>query len=248
MINLEGKVAVVTGASRGIGQAIAYKLAEQGAQLALCSRSEASLAETLSTLTERGVKVKGFAVDVSAADSVKGMVDEVVKEFGQVDILVNNAGITRDGLLMRMSDEDWDMVIDTNLRSAFYFARALARPMMKKKTGSIINIASVVGLMGNPGQANYSASKGGLIALTKSLAKELASRNIRANAVAPGFIETSMTDELTDEARQNLLNLIPMAKFGSPEEIANVVAFLASDDSSYITGQVLSVCGGMVTA
>lgn len=245
---LEGKTAIITGASRGIGRAIAETCAEKGANLALCARSLDGLQETAALCEPHGVQVKCYSVDANVEEEIKNMVDSVKNDFGSVDILVNNAGITKDGLLARMSVDDWDAVMNTNLRSTFIFSRAAARHMMKQRSGSIVNIASVVGLMGNPGQANYSASKGGMIAFTKSLAKELASRGIRANCIAPGFIETQMTDELSEEARQKLLDLIPLRKLGQPSEIAEVVAFFASDAASFITGQVLSVCGGMVTA
>jgi 3-oxoacyl-[acyl-carrier protein] reductase len=250
---LEGRVAIVTGASRGIGEAIAIELAANGATVVACStKAEGSLA-TVKQIEDMGGKAKAFGVDV--ADSAK--VDEVVKatiaEFGRVDILVNNAGITRDGLLMRMTDEDWDNVLAVNLKGTFNFTRAVSRPMMKNKAtesipagGTIINITSVVGITGNAGQANYTASKGGVIAFTKTVAKELGSRFVRCNAIAPGFIETKMTDALPEEVKQKYLETIPLKKFGKPSDIAKAVLWLASDDSSYVTGQIISVNGGMV--
>jgi len=248
MNNLSGKTAVVTGASRGIGQAIAKGLAQEGANLAICARSLGNLEETTRICEELGVKVKGYAVDVADSAAVQGMIDDAKAEFGNIDVLVNNAGVTKDGLLARMSEEDWDFVINTNLRGAFLFSKAAAKHMMKQRSGSIVNIASVVGLVGNPGQTNYCASKGGLIAFGKSLAKELATRNVRVNSIAPGFIDTAMTEELPDAAKEKLMSGIPMGKFGTPEQVASVVSFLAGDAASYMTGQTLSVCGGMVTA
>jgi 3-oxoacyl-[acyl-carrier protein] reductase len=187
-------------------------------------------------------------VDVSNGAAVQTAVDRIVEKFGKIDILVNNAGITRDNLLIRMAEEDWDKVLQVNLKGAFLFSKAVARPMMKRRSGAIVNVASIIGLIGNAGQCNYAASKAGMIALTKSVAKELAARNIRANAVAPGFIETRMTEKLTEDIRKKMLETIPLGRFGLPEDVANVVLFLASDAASYVTGQVLTVCGGMVTA
>ena len=243
MSNLRGKVAIVTGASRGIGAAIVKKLAEEGAQVVACARSIESC--------------EGAAmcqkVDVSNSEQVDACVKATVEKFGKVDILVNNAGITKDGLLMRMSDDDWNQVLDINLKGTFLFTRAVSRPMMKNKGadgaqrgGSIINITSVVGITGNAGQANYTASKGGVIALTKTTAKELGSRNIRCNAVAPGFIESKMTEGLSDEIKKSCMDSIPLKRFGKVEDIAKAVAWLASDESSYVTGQIISVNGGMV--
>lgn len=243
MGRLDGKVAIVTGASRGIGAAIVKNLAEEGAQVFACARSIESC--------------EGAAmcqkVDVSNAEQVDACVKAAVEKFGKVDILVNNAGITKDGLLMRMSDDDWNQVLDINLKGTFLFTRAVARPMMKNKGadgaqlgGSIINITSVVGITGNAGQANYTASKGGVIALTKTTAKELGSRNVRCNAVAPGFIQSKMTDVLPEDVKTRYMETIPLRRFGDVRDIANAVAWLAGDESSYVTGQVISVNGGML--
>ena len=242
----EGKIALVTGAARGIGQAIAFDLAAKGADIVVCDIKAEWLTETAEGVEKLGRKAYSFELDVTNGEAVQKGVNDIVAATGRIDILVNNAGITRDGLLMRMSEEDWDAVLTVNLKGTFVCTKAVSRIMMKQRSGSIINIASVVGLMGNAGQANYAASKGGVIAFTKSVAKELASRNIRANAVAPGFISSKMTDALSDEVRQKMLDAIPLASFGSPQDVANAVAFLASDQSSYITGQVISVNGGMV--
>jgi 3-oxoacyl-[acyl-carrier protein] reductase len=242
----EGKIAVITGAARGIGQAIAFDLAAKGADIVVCDIKAEWLTETAAGVENLGRKAYCFELDVTNAEAVQKGINDIAAATGRIDILVNNAGITRDGLLMRMSEEDWDAVLTVNLKGTFVCTKAVSRIMMKQRSGSIINIASVVGLMGNAGQANYAASKGGVIAFTKSVAKELASRNIRANAVAPGFISSKMTDALSDEVRQKMLDAIPLASFGSPQDVANAVAFLASDQSSYITGQVISVNGGMV--
>jgi 3-oxoacyl-[acyl-carrier protein] reductase len=245
---LDGKIAVVTGAARGIGQSIALRLAEEGADLALSDVKLEWLDETKAKIQALGRRAEGYAVDVSKGDQVQAGVDAMVKDFGRIDIVVNNAGITRDGLIIRMSEEDWDMVMDINLKGTFLMTKAAARPMMKQRSGVFVNIASVIGLMGNAGQANYGASKAGVSNLTKTVARELAARGIRANAVAPGFIKTKMTDALTEEVRNAMLAAIPLKDFGTPEDVANVVLFLASDLSRYVTGQTLSVCGGMVTA
>jgi 3-oxoacyl-[acyl-carrier protein] reductase len=242
----EGKVALVTGAARGIGQAIAKKLAAEGCDVALCDLKAEWLTETVGLIESLGRKVKCFEADVSQAAAVDAAVDGVIEAFGKVDILINNAGITKDTLMIRMSEQDWDAVLSVNLKGTFLFTKAVARPMMKQRSGVIVNVASIIGLIGNAGQCNYAASKAGVIALTKSAAKELAARNIRVNAVAPGFIQTRMTDVLPEEVRQKMLDLIPMKRFGQPEDVANVVLFLASDAASYMTGQVLPVCGGMV--
>ncbi len=246
MGQLDGQIALVTGAARGIGQAIALKLAADGAELALCDLKAEWLEETAVKVKELGKRVECYSVDVSSGDAVNETVKAVEKDFGQIDVLVNNAGITKDGLLMRMSEDDWDAVLNVNLKGVFLFTKATMRGMMKKRTGSIVNIASIIGLIGNAGQANYAASKGGVIAFTKSVAREVSIRNIRCNAIAPGFIRTAMTDALPAEVQEKMLANIPLNKFGTPEDVANVVAFLAGNASSYITGQVISTCGGMV--
>jgi len=243
---LAGKTAIVTGAARGIGRAIAETLASEGADVMLCDLKEEWLSETAAAVRAAGRRAECRAVDVSQAAAVQDVVEAAAAAFGRIDILVNNAGITRDTFLVRMSDEDWDSVLAVNLKGTFLFCRAVAKPMIKQKSGAIVNIASVIGLIGNAGQCNYAASKAGVIALTKSLAKELASRNIRVNAVAPGFIETKMTEALSQETRDKMLELIPLKRFGTPADVAKTVLFLASDAASYVTGQVLTVSGGMV--
>ena len=242
-IDLVGKNALVTGSTRGIGRAIAESLAGAGARVAVVGRDQARAAEAAAAI---GGDARGFAADVSEPSSVVGLIEAVEKEFGQVDILVNNAGLTRDNILFRLKDDDWDAVLDANLRGAFVAIRTVARGMIKRRWGRIINIASVVGITGNKGQANYAASKAGLIGLTKSVAKELGSRNVLVNAVAPGFIETDMTAAMTPEARAALAGQIPLERLGTPRDIAGVVTFLASEQAAYITGQVLVVDGGMV--
>ncbi len=242
---LDGKVAIVTGGARGIGAKVAERFAEQGARVAVVDIDQSAAEQLVSALAEKGTDAAAYGVDVSNTDAVKDLVTEVVKRFGRVDILVNNAGITRDGLLLTMTERDWDAVIAVNLKSVFNFTKAIARPMIKQKNGSIINISSVVGLFGNAGQINYSASKAGVIGATKSAAKELASRNIRVNAIAPGYIQTAMTDKLDEKARTMLLDLIPAKTLGQPSDVANAALFLASDWASYITGEVLRVDGGM---
>ena len=242
-IDLSGKNALVTGSTRGIGRAIADALSESGARIAVVGRDLARADEAASSI---GNNAKGFAADVGDTTAVTKLVADVEKAFGSIDILVNNAGITRDNLVMRLKDDDWDAVQNANLRGAFAAIRAASRGMMKKRAGRIINIASIVGLIGNKGQANYAASKAGLIALTKSVAKELGSRNILVNAVAPGFIETEMTAAMTPEARAALGQQIALERLGSVQDVAAMVAFLASDLASYITGQVFVVDGGMV--
>lgn len=242
----DGKVAVVTGAARGIGRTIAEKLAREGADVAICDLQADWLADTAAAIQGLGRKALPLAVDVGAGEAVNACIAEVVKVFGKVDIMVNNAGITKDTLLVRMSDDDWDAVLRVNLKGTFLFSRAVAKHMMKQRSGAIVNIASVIGLIGNAGQCNYAASKAGVIALTKSTAKELASRGVRVNAVAPGFISSKMTDALSQEVRDQMMANIPQGRFGQPEDIAQAVAFLASDEASYVTGQVLSVNGGMV--
>ena len=242
-IDLTGRNAVVTGSTRGIGRAIAAALAECGARVAVVGRDREKAA---AVATEIGNGAAGFACDVGDTASVAQLIADVEKEFGGIDILVNNAGITRDNLVMRLKDEDWDDVLNANLRGAFAAIRAASRGMMKKRSGRIINMASVVGLNGNKGQANYAASKAGLIALTKTVARELGSRNVLVNAIAPGFIETEMTDAMTPEARAALNGLIPLERLGKTTDIASAVVFLASDHAAYITGQVIVVDGGMV--
>lgn len=246
MTTLEGKTALVTGAARGIGRAIAEELAMAGADVAVCDLQEDWLAETTAAIVSRGRKTLACAVDVKDAAQVTDCVNRVIQTLGRIDIMVNNAGITKDGLLVRMSDEDWDAVLDVNLKGTFLFTRAVARPMMKQRSGVIVNIASIIGLIGNAGQCNYSASKAGVIALTKSSAKELAARNIRVNAVAPGFIESKMTEVLTDDVKKKMLEAIPLQRFGSPGDVAKAVRFLAGEESAYVTGQVVNVSGGMV--
>ena len=246
MGSLDGKTALVTGAARGIGRAIAERMAAAGADLALCDLQKDWLAETAAAVAACGRKANCYAANVSQAADVDAVLTGVIETFGKIDILVNNAGITKDTVLVRMSEEDWDAVLSVNLKGTFLFMKAVARPMMKQRSGVIVNIASIIGLIGNAGQCNYAASKGGVIALTKSVAKELASRNVRVNAVAPGFIQTRMTDGLPEDVRAKMLEAIPMGRLGTPEDVANVVLFLASDVSSYMTGQVLSVSGGMV--
>ena len=241
------KTILVTGAARGIGQSIARRFAEQGANLALVDLQAEWLEETRAIVTDLGRRAEGYAADVSNSEDVARVVERAVSDFGVIDSLINNAGITRDGLMVRMSDEDWDAVLNVNLRGVFLFSREVGKVMMKQKHGTMVNIASVIGLMGNPGQINYGASKGGVIALTKTVAKELASRGVRANAVAPGFIQTAMTDKLSEKVQQAMLDVIPLKKFGQPEDVADVVCFLAGDQSKFVTGQVISVCGGMVT-
>jgi 3-oxoacyl-[acyl-carrier protein] reductase len=244
---LQGKVALVTGASRGIGRAIALELARQGANVAVnYAGSEAKAYEVVEEIKKMGKEAVAIQADVSSAEAVERMVKTVLEQFSRIDILVNNAGITRDNLLMRMKEEEWDQVINTNLKGVFHCIKAVTRPMMKQRYGRIVNIASIVGISGNPGQANYVAAKAGVIGLTKTAARELASRNITVNAVAPGFITTDMTDSLSDELRAEMLKQIPLARFGEPEDVAKVVAFLVSDAASYMTGQTLHVDGGMV--
>jgi 3-oxoacyl-[acyl-carrier protein] reductase len=242
-IDLSGRTALVTGSTRGIGRAIAETLAGAGARVAVVGRDVVRAEEVASRL---GGGAAGFSCDVADIASVNALVENVEKAFGTIDILVNNAGLTRDNILFRLKDDDWDAVLDANLRGAFVAIRAVARGMMKRRWGRIINIASVVGLTGNKGQSNYAASKAGLIGLTKSVAKELASRNILINAVAPGFIETDMTAAMTSEARAAMSSQIPLERLGRPADIAAAVAFLASEHASYITGQVLVVDGGLV--
>ena len=243
---LEGKVAIVTGAARGIGKAVALRLAREGCNIAftdLAYDDNAKAAEA--EIAALGVKVKGYASNASMYEDTHAVVEQIIKDFGRIDVLVNNAGIARDALMMRMSETQWDTVINVNLKSAFNFIHAVVPTMMRQKSGSIINMSSVVGVSGNPAQANYSASKAGMIGLAKSIAKELGSRGIRANAIAPGFIITEMTNQLSDEVRNNWMDTIPMRRGGTTEEVANVALFLASDLSAYVTGEVITVDGGM---
>ena len=243
---LEGKVAIVTGAARGIGKAIALKLASEGANIAFTDLViDENGQATEKEIAALGVKVKGYASNAANFDETHEIVKLIVEDFGRVDILVNNAGITKDGLMMRMTEAQWDVVINVNLKSAFNFIHACTPIMMKQKSGSIINMSSVVGVSGNAGQANYSASKAGMIGLAKSVAKELGSRGIRANVIAPGFIETEMTHQLPEEIRKGWYEKIALRRGGTPEDVANVTLFLASDMSSYVSGQVINVCGGM---
>lgn len=244
---LQGKHALVTGASRGIGRSIALELAKQGAHVAVnYAGSEDRAQAVVDEIIALGQKAFKVQADVSNEKSVKDMVKTVVDTFGSLDILVNNAGITKDNLLMRMKEADFDDVININLKGVFLCTKAVSRPMMKQRGGTIVNVASIVGVSGNPGQTNYVASKAGVIGMTKSVAKELASRNIRVNAVAPGFISTDMTDKLSDEQQEAMLDMIPLGKLGTPEDVAVVVRFLASDDAKYMTGQTIHIDGGMV--
>jgi 3-oxoacyl-[acyl-carrier protein] reductase len=245
-MRLEGKVALVTGASRGIGRAIALSLAEAGADVAVnYAGSEQAAADVVQTIESMGRQAIKIRANVGNAEEAEGMVKEVIERFGKLDILVNNAGITRDNLIMRMKEEEFDQVINTNLKGVYNCLKAVTRPMMKQRSGRIINISSVVGSLGNPGQANYVAAKAGVIGLTKAAAKELAPRGITVNAVSPGFIVTDMTDQLTDDQKQAILQQIPLGTLGQPENIAKTVSFLASDDAVYITGQNIHVDGGM---
>ena len=244
--SLEGKVALVTGASYGIGFAIASAFAEQGATICFNDINQELVDKGMAAYAAKGIKAHGYVCDVTDEPAVQAMVATIAKEIGTIDILVNNAGITKDGLLMAMSEADFDNVIDTNLKGCFQMIRFASRRMMKQRYGRIINVSSVSGVAGNAGQANYSASKAGIIGLTKSAAKELASRGITCNAIAPGFVKTEMTDVLSDEVKENAKKQIPLGRFAEPEDIANAAVFLASDKASYITGQVLLVDGGMV--
>ena len=245
---LDGKVALITGGTRGIGKSIVMAYAAHGAAIAFTYMQSAQMASQIEEeLAQLGVKVKSYASDASNFEASEKLVQQVVADFGKIDILVNNAGITRDGLLMRMNEQQWDDVMAVNLKSAFNMSRSVAPLMMKQRSGSIINISSVVGLMGNIGQANYSASKAGMIGLTKSVAKELGARGIRGNAIAPGFIETEMTDNASQASRRLWLEMVPMRRGGRPEEVANVAVFLASDMASYVSGQVVSCCGGLLS-
>ena len=244
--NLNNKIAIVTGASQGIGKIIAFELAKSGAHVACISRNKKAIESIVDEITINGGQASSFPCDISDSDTLSEIITEIIKENSRIDILVNNAGITKDSLLMRMSIEQWDDVINTNLKGAFHCAKAVVRYMMKNKFGRIINITSIVGLTGNAGQANYAASKAGLIGMTKSIAKEVASRGITANCIAPGWIETSMTDKLSGEVKNEFLSHIPVGRIGSPDDIANAVIFLASDEAGYITGQTITVDGGRI--
>lgn len=245
---LEGKIALITGGSRGIGRAIALAFANEGAHIAFSDLMYDTVAEDLEReISALGVKAKGYASDASSFEASEALCTAVAADFGQIDVLVNNAGITRDNLLMRMTEADWDLVIKVNLKSVFNLTKAVQKYMLKQRSGSIINMSSVVGVSGNAGQSNYSASKAGLIGFTKSIAQELGSRNVRCNAIAPGFIETDMTAKLPEEVRNAWAEKIPLRRGGKPEDVANVAIFLASDLSSYVTGQVINVCGGLNT-
>lgn len=246
MSQLANQIAVVTGAGRGIGRAIALKFAAEGAEVVVVSRTQENSEKVAAEIRALGKKAWAFAVDVSDSKAVEAAAVKILADCGKVDILVNNAGVTRDGLLMRMSDADWDTVLNTNLKGAFHFTRAFFRSFAKQRAGRIINISSVIGLIGNPGQANYAASKAGLIGFTQSVAKELAGRGVTVNAIAPGFIETDMTSELKPELREAILKQIPLGKFGAADDIADAALFLAGKSANYITGQVLTVDGGMV--
>jgi len=246
MDKLNGRVALITGGARGIGKAIAERCIAEGASLALCDIDRESVEATATAFSERGSVARGYVMNVADESSVIQAVTAIEKDFGKIDILVNNAGITRDGLLIRMKKDDWDAVLAVNLTGAFNVSKAVVKTMMKARYGRIVNIASVVGVIGNVGQVNYSASKAGLIGLTKSMAKELASRNITVNALAPGFIETEMTQHLSDQAKEEFLRLTPLNRPGTMDDVARAVMFLASDDASYITGQVVCIDGGMV--
>jgi 3-oxoacyl-[acyl-carrier protein] reductase len=247
MTLLKGKTALITGASRGIGKAIAIAYAKQGANIAFSDLNrDENMENTEKEIQAMGVSAKGYASDASSLEQSEKLIEDVLGEFGQIDILVNNAGITRDGLLMRMEEKDWDVIMAVNLKSVFNLTKAVQRTMLKQRSGSIINMSSVVGVDGNAGQSNYSASKAGIIGFTKSIAKELGSRSIRCNAIAPGFIETEMTAGLDEDVRKAWIESIPLRRGGTPDDVADVCVFLASDLSSYVTGQVISVCGGMI--
>ena len=245
---LEGKTLLITGASRGIGRAIAIKFASEGANIAMTNIVEdVEFCEVCDECEKLGAKVKRYVSDVADFEGSQELADKVMKDFGSIDVLINNAGITRDTLLMRMTEEQWDQVMQINLKGAFNLTKAVLRPMMKQRNGSIINMSSVVGVSGNAGQSNYSASKAGMIGFTKSVAREIGSRNIRCNAIAPGFIITEMTDKLPDEVKKEWSEKIPLKRGGTPDDVANTALFLASDLSTYISGQVIQVCGGMLT-
>lgn len=243
---MKKKVAIVTGSGRGIGKAIALKLAQENMNIVICDVDEAAISETVKEIEQTGVQSLGIKVDVTNSDDVTRLFEAAINKFEKVDVLVNNAGITRDNLLIRMQESEWDAVIAVNLKGTFNCLKAAAKIMMKQRCGKIVNISSVVGVMGNVGQANYAASKGAVISLTKSAAKELAPRNITVNAIAPGYIETEMTKNLPDNVKETFMNLVPLKRAGTPLDVANVVSFLVSDHADYITGQVIHVDGGMV--
>ena len=246
MFDLSGKVAIITGASQGIGRTMATVMSESGANVICVARSEDKIKELSSEIENKGGRAIPIACDVGDGDAFSNTIKSVVDQFGKLDILINNAGITRDALLMRMNESQWDEVIQTNLKGAFFGMKAAIRPMMKNKFGRIINITSIVGLTGNPGQANYAASKAGLIGMTQSIAKEVGSRGITVNCIAPGWIDTEMTEELPENSKRDLLDRIPIGKIGKPENIAHAAVFLASDEASYITGETITVDGGRV--
>ncbi len=243
---LKGKVALVTGAAQGIGKAIAETLAKEGANVAICDVNIEKAEETAKELAKLGIKTAAYKTNVSVAAECDALIDSTVKDLGKLDILVNNAGVTRDGLLIRMSEQDWDLVIAINLKGTFNCTKAAVKTMMKARYGRIINISSVIGLMGNAGQVNYAASKSGVLGITRSIAKEYANRNITVNAVAPGYIQTAMTDKLTEEQKQAMLKFVPLSRMGQPQDVANGVLFFASPLADYVTGQVLAIDGGMV--
>jgi len=243
---LKDKVALITGGGRGIGREITLSLAKAGADIAICDVNKDAMEEVKKEVESLGRKCVFFQTDVTKTDQVEGMVSKVLDNYKKIDILINNAGITRDGLLIRMSEADWDAVLNINLKGAFICTKAVIKPMMKQRWGRIVNIASIIGIMGNAGQANYAASKGGIIAFTKSVAKELASRNINVNAIAPGFTQTEMTKKIPDNYKEEMLKLIPLNRLGDPIDVANTALFLVSDSASYITGHVIQVDGGMV--
>jgi len=246
MVNIEGKVVLVTGGSRGIGEAIVRKFAALGAKVAFTYRSSSERSDALvAELNNAGADTAAFQSDAGSFSQAEELVKAVIEKFGHIDVLINNAGITKDNLMLRMSEEQWDTVMETNLKSVFNLTKQVLRPMMKKRAGSIINMSSVVGVFGNAGQANYAASKAGIIGFSKSIAKEVGSRNIRCNVIAPGFIETEMTAELDDKTKENFLANIPMKRLGKGDEIADTCVYLASDMSSYVSGQVISVCGAL---
>ena len=247
MFKLKNKVAIVTGASRGIGRSVAQEISKSGAHVVCGSRSEDDVLKISKKLNDKGFSSSSFVCDVSNSNDFKKLIDDTVSKFNQVDILVNNAGITKDNLIMRMSESDWNTVIDVNLKGVFNGIKAVSRQMMKQKYGRIINISSIVGLIGNPGQANYAASKAGVIGLGKAVSKELASRNITVNTIAPGYIETDMVEDIQETVKDNLFKQIPLGRIGKPSDIATAVLYLASDEAGYITGQTLTIDGGMTS-